>query len=84
MLYFVRAVVKQSESVVLSEFLDHFRLSGKVEHIALLELKVRRSQFLIHCAYESVLTAASAQLEDIDSVFLVNVQICDSLADCLG
>ena len=84
MLYFVRAVVKQSESVVLSEFLDHFRLPGEVEYIALLELKVRRSQLLVYSTHESVLTAASAQLKDIDSVFLVDIQVCDSLADSLG
>ena len=73
--------VEKSEAVVFSKFLNHLRCARQVHYVSLLDQKVRRSELLADSADKSVLTGTSSELEYIDSVFVIDIQVCDSLVD---
>ena len=75
--------VKKPQRIILCKLLDHFRLSRKVQHIILLQDKVRRSKLLVDRPYEAVLTCTSAKLQNIDSIFAIYIKVNDSVSDGL-
>ena len=75
--------VDESERVVGCEFLYLVRVSRKIKYVTLLDEQIRRCELLVHSADEPVRTGASAELQHIDSIFPINVQVDNCLADSL-
>ena len=77
-------LVQQAESIILDESVYMLHLSGEIQDIALLQDEVRRCKLLADRAHETVLSGTASELQDVDPVFLVDVQICNRLSYRLG